>query len=358
MSDNFAKICWTSGRTIHLEKTYFDTTRIMDGTTGEISFAGAILDGKFKLEKLLRHDGHADVYSVRAIPPQTTSLEARAYSLEALPQKLRQYRLRNIKRLSSRTVLETRWQGMTVIIYKAGGCGGIEGSGNNVLVESLPLDRKSTPVVVNKKLQQKSGRQREKARVRQLERRKSSRQKERHSKAVESPAGTSINDVKVTMKEAEQDEPTHLLLHHTQSDQPPSRRQLAARCRTALENIFKQDLKFENDDEREDLLEIMYHEVVRLRYKQKKLPGVLERRDFSATRKIPEKGYRDLIRPDPSQARNEMLAGICGGVVYVDVAYRNLPVGLSLASQKKEDMERQKRGLKKLRALGIEKERR
>jgi hypothetical protein len=129
----------------------------MDGTAGEASCAGLILDGKFKLEKLLRHDRHASVYSVSAIPPQTISLEARAYSLEALPQKLRQYRLRNMKRLASRTVLETRWQGLVLIIYKAGGCEGNKDLGNSVLVETLPRERKPTPVLVNKKPHQSLG---------------------------------------------------------------------------------------------------------------------------------------------------------------------------------------------------------
>jgi hypothetical protein len=262
----------------------------MDGTAGEASCAGLILDGKFKLEKLLRHDGHASVYSVSAIPPETTSLEARAYSLEALPQKQRQYRLRNMKRLASRTVLETRWQGLVLIIYKAGGCEGNKDLGNSVLVETLPHERKPTPAPVNKNPRQKSGRQREKARIRQFERRKSIRQKERHLKGGECPADTSKNEVDVT-KEEEQKEPTPPVLHHTQSDQPPIRKELAARCRTALENIFEQDLKLEDDDEGEDVLETVYREVRRLRHERKKQLEVVERRDFSANREVPSFAY-------------------------------------------------------------------
>jgi hypothetical protein len=332
-----------SGGIIDLEKTYFDTTRIMESAAGETSFAGVILNDEFVLGMLLRHDNHADVYSVSAMSSQTTLLEARAYSLEALPEKVRRYRLRNIKRLASRTVLETRWHGMVVIVYKAGGCERIEDSGDSVPLGLLPLDEKPGVVVANKKLQQKPSRQREKARIRQFERRKSSRQRKRQSRAVEDqastaiavekvatveaeneirqttaiecPAGTSTNDEKALTKEVDEENPIHTLLQHAQSDQPPTRRHLAARCRRALEKIF------ENDDEKEHVLEVMYREVKRLRLEQKKPLGLVDRRDSSATIKIPEKTYRGWIRPTSAQARNEILAGICGGVDYVNMSY-------------------------------------
>lgn len=333
VKDSFTKIFWTSGRIIDPEKTYFDTTWIMDGTAGEASCAELILDGKFKLEKLLRHDGHASVYSVCAIPPETTSLEARAYSLEALPQKLRQYRLRNMKRLASRTVLETRWQGLVLIIYKAGGCEGNKDLVNSVLVETLPHERKPTPAPVNKNPRQKSGRQREKARIRQFERRKSIRQKERQLKGGECLADTSKNEVDVT-KEADQKEPTPPLSHHTQSDQPQIHKELAARCRTTLENFG------------EDVLETVYREVRRLRHERKKQLEGVERREFSATRKIPE----ETNRLYPSKASDDILAGICGGVEDIDVTFQNPLVGLSLISLTKENIYRQKRDLKRHQA--------
>ncbi len=299
----------------------------MDGTAGEASCSGLILDGKFKLEKLLRQDGHANVYSASAIPPQTTSFEARAYSLEALPKKLRQYRLRNIKRLASRTVLETRWQGIVLIVYKAGGCEGNKDLGNSALEETLPRETKPTPAPVHKKPHQKSGRQREKARIRQFERRKSSRQKERHLEGVECSADTSKNEVDIT-KEAYQKEPTPPLLRHTKSRQPPSRKGLAARCRTALENIFERDLKPEGEDEEEDVLETMYREIKFRRWwhEQKKQLRVRVHREARIQRYMNETGgdaYGVLIRPDPSQARDDILAGICGGVADNDATFEN-----------------------------------
>jgi hypothetical protein len=127
VSDKYTKIYSKFSEIFDPEKTYFDTTRIMDAA-GEMSPAGVIFDGEFKLEKFLRHDGHADVHSVIANASQTTSLEARVYSLEGLPRKARQYRMRSIQRLTSRTVLETRWQGMVVVVYKAGGGGSVEDS--------------------------------------------------------------------------------------------------------------------------------------------------------------------------------------------------------------------------------------
>lgn len=210
----------------------------------------------------------------------------------------------------------------------------------------------------DKKPHQKSGRQREKARIRQFERRKSSRQKERHLKGVESPADTSKNEVDVT-KEADQKEPTPPLLHHTQSDQPPTRKELATRCRTALESIFERDLKLEGDDKGEDVLETMYREVRRLRHERKKQLEVVERRKFGAKRKIPEDAYGFLIRTDPSQARDEILSGICGGSVDLEMISQNPLLQLSWPSREKEEMERQNRGLNALlarRARQVDKE--
>lgn len=88
-----------------------------DNLCGEV-----ILNGQYKLEKLLRKDHHADVYSVWSIPRNSSveGLEARAYVVEDIPDKLRQYRLRSIKRLSSRTVLEVRKNGLVVKTPTAG----------------------------------------------------------------------------------------------------------------------------------------------------------------------------------------------------------------------------------------------
>ena len=190
-------------------------------STGDRSPAGVILNGQFKLEKLLRHDGHADVYSISATDPQDTCLEARVYSLEGLPRKVRQYRLRNIKRLSSRTVLETRWQEMVIVVYTAGeGDGSVEDARNDLLEESSPHDGKPAPVVVTKEIQQKTDHQREADRIRQLERRRSNRRKGRELKGVGSLEDEAIQGEKAAIRETENEEPIHTLfhMHYAQSD--------------------------------------------------------------------------------------------------------------------------------------------
>jgi hypothetical protein len=186
--------------------------------------------------------------------------------------------------------LETRWQGMLVAVYKAKG-GSIEEPGESSMMKSLLLDKKPAPVVVAKKTQRQTRHQREKARIRQLERRKSNRQKKRQPKAVEGPKDTFVKNDKATIREADNDEPIHSPLHHSQSDQPQSHEQLAARCRIVLENfISKQDLKFKNDNEVEEVLRIMYREAVCLGRPQKKMRRVVKRSNPSATGKISEEG--------------------------------------------------------------------
>src|SRR5277367_5671638 len=170
----------------------------LDAHDGEVSLVDVVLNGHFKVEKFLRHENHADVYSICSIDSQTTCLEARAYPLEGISRKVRQYRLRNIKRLSSRTVLETQWQGMVIVVYKAGGSKP-EDLENSMHTELLPPDGKSDLVMVNTKIQQKTDHQREMARIRQFERRKSNRRRERRLKAAETPEDNSMKGDKAAI---------------------------------------------------------------------------------------------------------------------------------------------------------------
>jgi hypothetical protein len=96
-----------------------------------------IPDGPFKLHSLLREESHCDVYSVTCHDTQDTepafapvvkesnpetSLEARVYHLDkSVPAKLRQYRLKGIKRLESRTAKSLNLEGsLQLVIYKPG----------------------------------------------------------------------------------------------------------------------------------------------------------------------------------------------------------------------------------------------
>jgi hypothetical protein len=199
---------------------------------------GIVLNGgQFKLEKWLRHDGHAHVYSISATDSQDTCLEARVYPLEGVSRKVRQYRLRNIKRLSSRTVLESRRQEMVIVVYKAGeGNGSVKDSRNDLLEELSPHDGKPAPVVVTKKIQQKTDHQREADRIRQLERRRSNRRKERELKAVESLQDETIQGGNAAIRETEDEEPICTLfhMHHAQSDQPQLHEQPKEKYQTVL----------------------------------------------------------------------------------------------------------------------------
>jgi hypothetical protein len=333
----------------------------------EDSLVDVILNGQFKIEKFLRHDNHADVYSVRSITSQMTCLEARTYPLEGISQKVRQYRLRNIKRLSSRTVFETRWQGMVVIVYKAGG-GSPEDSENSMQTELLPLDGKSDLVIVNTKIQQKTDHQREMARIRQFERRKSNRQKERQLKAAENPEGNSVNGDKAAIRsqrETDDEETLYILLHLAYSDRPQLRQQLPTASRTVLEKYLQShDFKFEDDDEMEVFMKIKHREVLFLGRQLKKMPEILKRRHDEFEHVLREQGrllqsskeYKEMQEGPVAIAQHRLkvarnVRNILPKVIDdANRTYRTLKTRLSLARQKKEDME-------KVRVLGVERER-
>jgi hypothetical protein len=339
----------------------------LDAHVSEDSLVDIVLNGQFKVEKFLRHDNHADVYSIRSTASQMTCLEARAYPLEGISRKVRQYRLRNIKRLSSRTVLETRWQGMVVMVYKAGG-GRPEDSENSMHTESLALDGKSDLVLVNTKIQQKTDRRREMARIRQLERRKSNRRKERELKAAENPEGNSMKGDKAAIgaqRETDDEEALYILLHLAYSDRPQLRQQLPTASRIVLEKYLRNhDLKFEDDDEMEVFMKIKHHEVLFLGRQQKKMPEILKRRHDEFEHVLREQGrllrsskeYTDMQNGPVAVAhhRLKVIRNVCDILPKViddaDRTYRTLKKRLSLARQKKVDME-------KVRVLGAERER-
>lgn len=254
-----------------------------DDPCGEV-----ILGGKYKLEKLLREDHHADVYSVWSIPRNSSveGLEARVYVVESIPDKLRHYRLRSIKRLSSRTVLELRENGLVVVLYKVESASAED---SNIGIPSEPTSRNDKQVdkTQNTKTQQKSAHQRETARLRQLERRKLNRQKEQQKK-IESNRSDCESVVEGVQEEKDEEETLYVLLHLAYNDRPELRQQLPPASRSVLEKYLQsQPLKFEDDDEMDAFMAVKLGEALFLSRQEKKLPDIEKRR---------KKEYADLLR--------------------------------------------------------------
>jgi len=289
----------------------------MDGTA-DASLVGASLNGQFKIDNLLRHDSHADVYSVKSVSSDTACHEARAYCLEDIPKKLRQYRLRNIKRLSSRIVLETQLHGRVVVVYRIGGTNNRDAK-NAIIQQPSALDIKPCRDSKDVKVQQ-TPHQRETKRLRQLERRKSKRRKEPQSKANENvfseeekkPAAfTGLNDER-SCRDLSAPKSTDQPLR--EEIQPGSRYQIALK-----EIAAKLGLDLEMDDEVEEFIKILHQELMRRplqRTTKSELVTVVEDPQISIPETPPqilEAASRTIRRPVSALNQDELLAGICGG---------------------------------------------
>ena len=251
-------------------------------------YGDVILDSQYKLEKLLEKGHHADVYSVLSIPRNSSveGLEARVYVVEDIPDKLRQYRLRSIKRLSSRTVLEVQKNGLVVVLYKVDSAS-VEGSKNRMHSEPTPQNDERGERTQKAKTQLKSDHQRETTRLRQLERRKLNRQKEQQKK-TESNRSDSEGVFEVIQGEKDEEETLYVLLHLAYNHRPELRQQLPPASRVVLEKYLQsQPLKFEDDNEMDAFMAIKLREVLFLGRQEKKLPEIEKRR---------KKEYADLLK--------------------------------------------------------------
>lgn len=217
-----------------------------------ILYEQVILDGQYQLKNLLRTNRHANVYQVWSIPRNSPveELEARVYIDEDIPDKLRHYRLRSIKRLSSRTVLEVRNYGLIIVLYKVDSKS-VEGSKNGMHSEPTPRNDERVEKMQNAKTKQKSDHQRETARLRQLERRRLNRQKKQDRK-TESSLGDSKGLAQGVQEREYKEETLHSQAHLAYShgievyQQPP----LIHRVNIEKYNP-SQPLNFENDDDME-----------------------------------------------------------------------------------------------------------
>ena len=67
------------------------------------SFIDTILGGCLRLKGFLRTEQHYEVYDAESLHDETQKYEVRAYDLRELPPKVRNYRIKNLKRASARS---------------------------------------------------------------------------------------------------------------------------------------------------------------------------------------------------------------------------------------------------------------
>lgn len=88
---------------------------------GEVDeLIGILVGNKFRIDKLIRHDNHSDIYTVTYKDDATPSLsvEARAYTTSGIDRKLAQYRQQNMRRLEKRSLWKGSLSGKTIFVYQ------------------------------------------------------------------------------------------------------------------------------------------------------------------------------------------------------------------------------------------------
>ncbi|EHK47060.1 hypothetical protein TRIATDRAFT_317019 [Trichoderma atroviride IMI 206040] len=160
-----------------------------DDSRGPIIPADEWLAGRFKVKQLLKRENHADVYLVNdmenASEGEMVGLEARAFNLMGLSQRHLKYRVRAMKRLSSRCISKTKWNNLDVIIYK---CGDVNVSPENTAMKAAAPSHDGDVSIMNivKKPPAKTGYKQESERLRQRDRRQAKRQRKKMTTETES----------------------------------------------------------------------------------------------------------------------------------------------------------------------------
>jgi hypothetical protein len=66
------------------------------------NFIGAVFRLSFRVVRFLRSENSGNVYAVEDLSPTSNRYEAKAYTLRGIPEKVRKYRVVNLKRLSQK----------------------------------------------------------------------------------------------------------------------------------------------------------------------------------------------------------------------------------------------------------------
>ena len=234
-----------------------------------------IEDGKnkFRIEALLTRTNHADVYCVTSLTSDAQCLEARAYNLINIPKHLRQYRARNMRRMSSRKVLRTKWQHLEVVLYRPGDIGKPDDTPPLREVDTLSTSGDSAREEVEEK--RKTECQRKSARLRQSERRKSERLARQGAAQTNQDGASDADDTSKDGGTIPRDDEvviTQLFRTHF-SPVDLSRPDITPTTRVQATGYLEaQEYTFANDSDLEDFTNIKLQDVVYLQQLQDRLP--------------------------------------------------------------------------------------
>ncbi|KAM0226988.1 hypothetical protein ACHAP5_012271 [Fusarium lateritium] len=125
---------------------------------------------------------HADIYAVsqqvQSDADANITYEARSYSFLDITPNVKANRARAVRRISQRTILNTTWQDLRVIIYRTGDLDNYKEEDQEETTGLVPNVISDTPPS-GMKPKEKTTRQRESGRLRQKSRRKRARQQNR-----------------------------------------------------------------------------------------------------------------------------------------------------------------------------------
>lgn len=109
----------------------------VDEDADQDELVNTVLGGRYKLERLIRRDNHAIVYSVKSLGMIKGCLEARSYILSGISKEILRSRRRNMKRLASRVIYEAEYEGRTILVYRADQEGTTNGKAVDNLLQNL-----------------------------------------------------------------------------------------------------------------------------------------------------------------------------------------------------------------------------
>jgi len=156
------------------------------GRSNAIILEGTVLDNNWAIGKQTGSTEHANIYSVthKALDDESDiTYEARSYDFDSISPQVKSNRARAIRRLSRRTVLSSTWNGLRVVIYRTGAVEQDKKEKSKVLPGDIVIRPGGMLIVESacKSPKQKTTRQQESDRLRQLSRRRRVKQERKNA---------------------------------------------------------------------------------------------------------------------------------------------------------------------------------
>ncbi|KAI1074172.1 hypothetical protein F5B20DRAFT_564413 [Whalleya microplaca] len=249
---------------------------------------------RFEIDKLLRKENHSDVYTV--IDSNNACLVAHIYDLNDISPKVRQYRLRNLKKCSRRAVTEIKFQGKIVLFCQQDSS--FESRQENLPDRTLLMQTETTRADVpdtKVKRRRRTVLQKEAARIKQQEKRRDQRRRKQQLKVQRDLCEKGVSArAEPHMPDMMASEPNFImlyLLHVAYNDKRPELRSLLPPAtRDVLQHYLqpKRELIFQDVEQMGMYLRFKHNEALTLRLLfEKRLPIML---DKAST------GYRALLQ--------------------------------------------------------------